>query len=378
MSVWRYIDERDVSAAYGLATDEYLTDIHTAESTPGYPVALRLYNYADYSALCGRFQNISAEIDIEGCQARGYGYGRRLTGGGAIVMGQSQLGVCLTTHADTFPWKQVRDLYGRFSEPIIDMLDGLGIPATFRSKNDLEVNGKKIAGLGVYISPSGGVQFHCSLLADLDISAMIEVLKIPIQKYDDKLIQRSVSQRLTNIRTETGMPIELDELKDRLKRSYADSFGAEMDHQPLMPDEKARIDTYIQDRYASDEWIYQRSPRPDMNGVGLKKTPMGLLRTYIGLKGETIKSVMVTGDYVQHAEVFAQVESSLKWSDLNYEKIKKTIIDVVNRELPEGKRPAGWNTLDIVDAIWIAGQRALAANKYTYNGSCYYPKLQEA
>jgi hypothetical protein len=29
---------------------------------------------------------------------------------------------------------------------------------------------------------------------------------------------------------------------------------------------------------------------------------------------------------------------------------------------------------EVIEAIWLAAQRAFAATRYTYKGSCYYPK----
>jgi len=31
----------------------------------------------------------------------------------------------------------------------------------------------------------------------------------------------------------------------------------------------------------------------------------------------------------------------------------------------------------IVESIWLAAQRAMAAERYTYKGSCYYPKKEK-
>ena len=61
---------------------------------------------------------------------------------------------------------------------MIRALRELGIHAKFRAKNDLEVDGRKIAGLGVYYDASGAMMFHTSLLVDLDISLMLRVLEI--------------------------------------------------------------------------------------------------------------------------------------------------------------------------------------------------------
>ena len=100
-------------------------DYHQNEEQ--YPASLRLYNYQDYAVLAGRFQAIDAEIDIDACEANGFEYGRRLTGGGAILMGSGQLGICFATSSKAFPWENVRELYHLFSAPVIEALKILAL-----------------------------------------------------------------------------------------------------------------------------------------------------------------------------------------------------------------------------------------------------------
>jgi lipoate-protein ligase A len=374
MKSWRYIEQTNVTASMGLATDQYLTDIHSKFTSP-HPAILRLYNYHDYSVLVGRFQDINAEIDIEACQSFGFGYGRRQTGGGAILMGSGQLGICFTSSEEEHPWEQISELYINFSRPIINALAELGIKASFRSKNDLEVGGKKIAGLGVYINPQGGIQFHTSLLLDLDVPTMLKVLRIPIQKYSDKKKIESIEQRITTINRELEHRIEMAELKSLIMKHYSSYFNKPLEEQPISKEEIQDIKKIASDTYESEDWIFQKSPQEDMTGVSLKKTSAGLLRTYIGLKGETIKSVLITGDFLDQEEMLSEVESRLKWSPLDKEHIAKMVNEVmtsyslksVNKRI---------TSEEIVDAIWLASQRALAEKRYTYNGSCYYPKKE--
>ncbi len=372
MTTYRYINETDTSASYGLAADEYLLDYHSGQRQ--HPATLRLYNYADYAVLAGRFQALEAEIDVEACRALGFGYSRRLTGGGAILMGRDQLGICLATAADTFAWEHVRDLYRLFSQPVIDALTELGIAASFRSKNDLEVNGKKIAGLGVHVSPSGSIQFHTSLLLDLDINIMLQVLKIPLQKFSDKRKIASVRQRITTIRQELGSAPSMPELKALISKHFARAFGARFEEIPFNQKEKEAIAQLETSRYKNEEWLFQRSPQADMNGMSLKKTPAGLLRTYIALKGETIKSVMITGDFFEQAGLFSRIEAALKWSALDKEQITKKVAAVFAEMSREEGAVYGLTPDMVSRAIWLAAQRAMAALRYTYKGSCYYPK----
>jgi len=374
LAKYRYIQESNTTAAYGLAADEYLMEYHHQGSQ--FPATLRLYNYQDYAVLAGRFQDINAEIDIEACKEHGFEYGRRLTGGGAILMGSGQLGVCLACSADTFEWENVRELYHKFSRPIIDALNIMGIDAKFRSRNDLEVNGKKIAGLGVHVSATGDIQFHTSLLIDLDVEQMLRVLKIPIQKYADKKKISSVEQRITTISRELGRKVSMEEVIDLVKHCFAESLDTEFFTEQFSAEEKQQINQLEEQRYLSEDWIFQRSPQADMTGMSLKKTPAGLLRTYIGLKGETIKSVLITGDFFDQAELLGEIESELKWSSMDIDNITKVVNNVFAANPSEATK-FGLVPAVVTQCIWLAAQRAMAAERYTYNGSCYYPKKEK-
>ena len=373
MAQFRYIQETNTTASYGLAADEYLMNYHQKGNE--FAATLRLYNYQDYAVLAGRFQDINAEIDLEACKKNGFHYGRRLTGGGAILMGSGQLGICFATASNFFEWENVRELYHKFSAPIIHALKKLGIDAKFRSKNDLEVNGKKIAGLGVHVDADGAIQFHTSLLIDLDIPQMLKVLKIPIQKYSDKRKISSVEQRITTISRELNRNVSRKEVIEIIKECFTKAFEIEFISKGFSAEEKQNIALLEVERYLTEDWIFQRSPQSDMTGMSLKKTPAGLIRTYIGLKGETIKSVLITGDFFEQAKLFSRIESELKWSSMDKENIDK-IVNKVFLEQEFDTLKYGLKPEMIVESIWLASQRAMAAERYTYKGSCYYPKKE--
>jgi hypothetical protein len=112
-----------------------------------------------------------------------------------------------------------------------------------------------------------------------------------------------------------------------------------------------------------------------MTGMSLKKTPAGLLRTYIRLKGETIKSVLITGDFFEQANLLSRSESELKWSAMDRENIQK-IVNKVFQEQEFDNLKYGLTPEMLVESIGLASQRAMAAERYTYKGSCYYPKKE--
>ena len=371
MNFWRYIEEHDVSASHGLAADELLLQSHASRGN--WPATLKLYTYRNYCALCGRFQHMTAEIDVQSCRTHDVQIGRRLTGGGAIIMGNDQLGICLATHTSAFAWNHIRDLYQLFSRPIIDALAVFGVKAGFRSRNDLEVDGKKVAGLGIHISQEGAVQFHSSLLLDLEIPKKMEVLNIPIQKYSDRRVIQAVSQRMTTVRREAGQLVTMKALQSEILKGYSKAFGVEFQPQPFSSAEKSAIRQLEEEKYNTGAWLFQHSPQEDMTGMSLKKTPDGLLRTYIGLKGDNIKSVMITGDLLAMPSSFTRIETLLKWSPLEKEKIS-SVIEKVWTEDKLHNSNLQITPEHLTDAIWTAAQRAHAAHRYTYHGSCYYPK----
>ena len=373
MRPWRYIEEDNVSADYGLAADEFLMRYYPV-SDPHPEPTLRLYTYRSHCALVGRFQNLEAELNLDNCQEADVQIGRRPTGGGAILMGGDQLGICITTSAALEPsLAKPADVYHRFAAPVIHALQQMGVRAVFRPKNDLEVGGKKIAGLGVYYDTQGAILFHTSLLVDLDIPLMLRVLRIPTEKYSDKVLVRSVRQRITTVSGELQRRITVAEVREVLKKSMEEVLEVSLKEQPFTAEEKAQINVLAEEKYRSEEWLYQRSPQADMTGMSVKKTPAGLLRTYIGLKGEIIKSVLITGDFFETASVFSRIEAGLKWSPLDRQHIRQVVENAFHQGDIHLVSPI--STDDVVDAIWSAAQSARVEHRFTYRGSCYYPSI---
>lgn len=334
MERWRLVVDDGVSAAFGLAADEWLMGHHAGDG--GFDATLRLYTYESHCALVGRFQDLATEVRLDECARRGVAVNRRPTGGGAILMGRDQLGVALTLAADrpSLPGLPAH-LYTHLSVGVMEGLRSFGLEPRFRPKNDLEVDGRKIAGLGICRDATGGMLFHASLLVDLDVPLMLRLLSIPAEKVSDKVL-RYVADRTTTVRRATGRDVSVEEARQAVAAGYARSFGAELVEQPLSAAELVAVDELIRTKYDTTEWIDQRrldaadgDPRaqsraalvgscfgPAGAGVGhaVAKTPGGLLRVYVALSGETIKSVLVTGDFFADPATVARLEARLKWA----------------------------------------------------------------
>src|SRR6266498_1403613 len=253
---WRLITDDGVSASFGLAPDEALAQrvgLNLSQPT------LRLYTYQSYCALVGRFQNVENEIRVGYCNENGITINRRPTGGGAIIMSADQLGVALTIPGrGDDSYSHARELMSDFSNGLVCGLNQLGVEARFRRKNDIEVNGKKLVGLGIYRAPSGSLLFHASLLVDLDIALMLQVLNTPFEKLSDKEID-TVAGRITTVRQEMNIQIALDNVREEIARGFASSLDVELVHGQFTSDELRAISVLEKDKYLTDDWIYQTS-----------------------------------------------------------------------------------------------------------------------
>ena len=324
--VWRLLTDDGVSASLGLAADEALAQrVGLSLSQP----TLRLYTYRSYCALVGRFQNVDNEIRGGYCRENGITINRRPTGGGAIIMGADQLGVALTLQGrDDDSYSRARAMMGDFSQGLVRGLNQLGVDARFRRKNDIEVNGKKLVGLGIYRAPSGGLLFHASLLVDLDIALMLNVLKTPFEKISDKEID-TVASRITTIRRETEGRIAVDEVRGVIADGYVAAFDVNLISSGFTFDEREEIEKLEKQKYLSEDWVYQTTAVPDSNGSAKVKTPAGLIDVGVTMAGATIKAVFIGGDFFAAENAVADLEATLRWHTSQPEKVAETIEKVL-------------------------------------------------
>lgn len=335
---WRLITDDGVSASFGLAADECLAHrVGLRLSTP----VLRLYTYRSHCALVGRFQSVANEIHEAYCRAHGIAINRRPTGGGAILMGADQLGVALIVQGrGQEVYARARELMNHFAAGLLRGFQQLGLNAGFRHKNDIEVNGKKLVGLGIYRATGGGLLFHASVLVDLDIALMLRVLKTPFEKIADKAID-TVAERITTIRRECRGTIALAEVRSVVADGFASVFDIRLTPATFTDEELAAIAELESQKYNRDEWIYQTPAVADGHGSAKVKTEAGLLDVSVTMAGPTIKAVFIGGDFFAAESAVAELEAALRWHSGQPEKIATTVQQVFQKRAGDfnGIRP---------------------------------------
>lgn len=364
---WRLLVDDGAGAAEGLALDEALMAHHGRGALPAAPT-LRLYTYRSHCALVGRYQNLVAEVNLDACARTGTTVSRRPTGGGAIIMGAGQLGVALVNRVPVD--RRPREIIEDCSQAVVAGLAELGITASFRGKNDLEVAGRKIAGLGLYIDEAGAMLFHASVLADLDVEFMLEVLNVPAAKLADKAAA-AVGERVTTVSRETGTRHNGTTVRDAVALGFAKAFGVELELGEPDSAERDRAAVLAEERYRSENWLSERSVTPDGSGTAMIKTPSGLLRLYVSTHGDLVKSAVIVGDFSVLPTEVARLESDLRWKRLDPEVVSGLVDD-------SGADAAlGVSAARLTHTVLAAGRQAstlAAAAPVRSAGSCYFPE----
>ena len=362
---WRLLVDDGAGAAEGLALDEALMARY-ARGEPDRPPTLRLYTYRTHCALVGRYQNLEAEVDLAACRRTGTQVSRRPTGGGAIIMGAGQLGVALASRAPV--GERPREIIEELSAALVAGLAELGITASFRGKNDLEAGGRKIAGLGLYADQAGAMLFHASILADIDVPFMLQVLRIPAAKLAGKAAA-AVAERVTTVTEQTGRPWDGAAVRHVAAAGFAATFGATLER--AVPDaaERRLASVLVTDRYGAQSWLGERSAAPDGSGSAVLPTTAGLARIYLTTHGDLVKSAMVVGDFNELPPAVVALESALRWRRLD----ERAITEVVARSGADSALgvPAGLVAAAVLDAGRQASERAAAPVRAA--GSCYFP-----
>jgi len=340
---WRLLREDGVTARHGLAVDDSLTAHVTRADRP----TLRLYTYRPHAALIGRFQDLDHEVHVAYCASEGLDVNRRPTGGGAILMGPDQLGVALIVPGRGAALRP-RALMQRFSEGLRRSLATYGIDAEFRGKNDLEVGGRKIAGLGIHRDPGGGLLFHASLLVDLDVALMARVLKTPFTAVTEAEIE-TVSSRTTTVRANASRDLSVHEVRARVAEGFTHSFGVRLEPGELTPDEVAAAAALDREKYGAESWLRQQPEVHDSAGKASLPTANGRLEVHAAVVGAMIKALHLRGAFFETEAAIADLEARLRWHAASAEAVRATVFGWASARPETGLDPE-----DVTRAITAA------------------------
>ncbi|MDW7617688.1 lipoate--protein ligase [Peribacillus simplex] len=268
------------------------------------------------SIIIGRNQNTIEEINADYVDGNGITVVRRLSGGGAVYHDLGNLNFSFITRDDGDSFHNFK----KFTQPVVETLEKLGIQAELSGRNDILAEGKKISGNAMF-STKGRMFSHGTLLFQSEMDHIVSALKVKKDKIESKGI-KSIRSRVGNIADFLKEPMSVEEFRSFLLQNIFKESG-EVTEYVLTEADWEKIHKISEERYQNWEWNYGKSPK--FNLQNSHRFSVGSVDIRLEVNRGIIEHCKIYGDFFGVGEV-ADIEQMLTGS--RYE--KKAISNVLD------------------------------------------------
>lgn len=288
------IDSPSLNAYFNIASEEYLLLKYPKEDI------FLLYINAP-SIIVGKFQNTLAEINLEYVKQNDIKVVRRMSGGGTVYHDLGNLSFSFHTLMGDHDFLD----FSTFTEPVLTLLNKMGVPAKLEGRNDLLVDGKKFSG-NAKLAKNGKMIQHGTILINSQMNVLAEAIKANPLKFIDKAV-KSTRSRVTNLieylprdtTTESFKQLLIEEMLKENKSAQIYNFS-ESDIQ--------EIEKLAHEKYATWKWNYGFSP--NYNFKKAIKVPAGFIELHLDVDKGYIQKVKIFGDFFA-SEAIEELEQFL-------------------------------------------------------------------
>lgn len=330
------------------------------------PNTIILVSPNDPYVCIGFHQELEKEVDLAFCKANNIPVLRREVGGGAVFLDEGQVFTQWVFHPDRLPMRIDRR-FELFARPLVETYKALGIEAYFRPINDIQVNGKKIGGTGAAAIGNAEVMVG-SFIFDFNFELMAKILKVPDEKFRDK-IYRSLQEYMTTMKRELEAAPSRETVKDLYIQKCEEVLGEKIIEDKFSDDELQAMDDY-DSKFMSEAWLNQKG---GLKRAGVKihsdvwiyetnfKAKGGLIRATVRVKDNRIDDISFTGDFTFHPnDKLSSLEKALMKSEINSESLLSLVRNfyATTRVQSPGVDPEDW-----VEAIMKVKELAQQGSK---------------
>jgi lipoate-protein ligase A len=303
----RYIIRKETNPYFNIAAEEYVLKAFKED-------CFMLWRNQP-SVIVGKHQNTLAEINLDYINAHKIPVVRRISGGGTVF---HDLGNLNFTFIKNGKRSELVD-FRKYTQPIIDVLDTLGIDAVFEGRNDLTIKGKKFSGNAEHVHESR-VLHHGTLLFSSQLNDLSKALKVDESKFNDKAV-KSVRSRVTNISEHLVNELSIEDFEKTIYE-YVQQTDKEAEFYEFSDEDIARINALVESKYNTWEWNFAYSPK--YNFFKSYRSKGGIIEYNIDVKDGLIKHIHFTGDFfsTKGTEV---IEKALVGSEHSKEGLTKTL-----------------------------------------------------
>lgn len=281
-----YVDNQDITdIRVNLAIEEFiLKNLDVEEHT------YLLFYINEPSIIVGKNQNTIEEINSKYVAEHDIIVTRRLSGGGAVYddLGNMSFGFVTKDDGNSF------NNFKKFTKPVTDALQELGVNAELSGRNDILVEGRKISG-NAQFATRGRMFSHGTLLFDTNVDSVVAALNVKKDKIESKGI-KSVRSRVANIIDFLPKKISIYEFKEILLKTifHTDDVG-NVPQYHLTEEDWKQIHQIAEERYKNWTWVYGKSPK--FNIQHAHRFPVGQIDIRLEINKGMIEHCKIFGDF---------------------------------------------------------------------------------
>lgn len=278
-----FIDNQNITdPRVNLAIEEYALKNLDIDET------YLLFYINEPSIIIGKHQNTVEEIHVDYVREHNIHVVRRLSGGGAVYHDLGNLNFSFITKDDGKSFANFR----KFTEPVIEALNLLGVKAELSGRNDILAEGRKISG-NAQFSTKGRIFSHGTLMFDVNLDDVVKALRVKKEKIESKGI-KSIRSRVANIVDFLQKPLTILEFR-KLLLEHIFHGQKTIPEYVLSEEDWENIREISETRYKNWDWNYGESPA--FNIQQSHRFPVGTIDVRMNVEKGIIRSCKIYGDF---------------------------------------------------------------------------------
>ncbi|MBO1198958.1 lipoate--protein ligase [Staphylococcus simiae] len=268
------------------------------------------------SIIVGKNQNTIEEVNKEYIDKHNIDVVRRISGGGAVYHDTGNLNFSFITDDDGNSFHNFK----KFTQPIVQALQTLGVNAELTGRNDIQVGQAKISG-NAMVKVKNRMFSHGTLMLNSELDEVQNALKVNPAKIKSKGI-KSVRKRVANIEEFLAEPLDIEEFKTIILKTI---FGENEVEEYILTDEDwANIEALSNEKYRTWDWNYGRNPK--YNFEREEKFDKGFVQIKFDVKRGKIEHAKIFGDFFGVGDV-TDLENALVGCLHDFEHIDEALAE---------------------------------------------------
>lgn len=245
--------------------------------------------------IIGKNQNVFAEINRDYVEENNIKVVRRITGGGAVYHDLNNINFSYVSKKKSNQGIDFTPYY----KMLVAAMKNMGIDAELTGRNDLTIDGYKIAGASQSVWHDRMLS-NCCILYDVNLENLAKSLTVRKEKLESKGV-KSVRARVSNIKPLITQDLTAEEFLENLQSELIKNLGDEVSEYVLTDEDLKGIDKIYTERFSKREWNYGRVLHTDKKIY--KRFNIGFVELFFNVRDDKIEQLKIMGDFFGEKDV---------------------------------------------------------------------------